>query len=149
MDELTRRIWNEVEPHIEEQGFELVEVLLGRSGRRTVLRIFIDKPAGVTLDDCAAVSQLLGPILDAEDFFSGSYLLEVSSPGFDRPLRKAKDFERFAGETVRLRAATPVNGRRNFRGALLGYRDGLILLDCDGTPFELHIGNLDRAHLVR
>ncbi len=149
MDELTRRVWAELEPHVVEQGCELVEVLVGRSGRRGMLRIFIDKPGGVTLDDCTAVSQVLSPVLDATDFFGESYVLEVSSPGFDRPLRRAKDFARFVGQVVRLRSETPVNGTRNFRGVLTRFEDGLIVLDCDGTEVEIHIENVDRANLVR
>lgn len=149
MDEMALRVWTEIEPHITELGCELIEVLLGRSGRRCVLRVFVDKPGGVTVDDCAAVSQVLSPVLDATDLFSASYVLEVSSPGFDRPLRRPKDFERFVGQLVRVKSVAPVQGVRNFRGELKSYRDGWIVIDCDGSEYEIHLENIERANLVR
>ncbi len=148
-NELIRRAWLEFEPLLAEQGYELVEVEYGRHGTTRILRLFIDKETGISLDDCSAVSELLSPVLDAGEFVPEAYSLEVSSPGFDRPLRKPVDFQRFAGEEIRLAAQTPVNGRKNFRGLLQGYRDGLIALDCDGTLFEIHIENVHRANLIR
>ena len=138
-----------MEPHIAEQDCELVEVVFGQSGRQSVLRLFIDKKGGMGLDDCAAISQMLGPVLDAADFIEGSYLLEVSSPGIDRPVRKPGDFERFAGESIRLHTVAPVDGRKKFRGMLRGFRDGVILLEQEGTPYRIHIGNLEKANLDR
>lgn len=149
-EELVRRFWTRFEGDIVEQGYELVEVeLTGQSGVR-ILRIYIDKPGGgVALDDCTAVSQLLNPLLDAEDFISENYILEVSSPGFDRPLRKASDFIRFTGEAVTVSTHSPIGGRKKFVGTLCGFDDGLIQVDCDGTRYEVHVENLRKANLNR
>jgi len=147
--DVVRRIWAEFEPHINEQGYELVEVEFGMEGRSRVLRLYIDHEGGVTLDDCQAVSQLVSALLDSADFIGEHYLLEVSSPGFARPLRKPADFQRFAGERIRLMLHTAVEGRKKFTGVLIGFNDGLIAVDCDGTVHELHLENLKKAHLDR
>ena len=146
---LIRRVWIELEPHLEEQGFELVEVEFGPARGRHVLRLFVDHASGVTLDDCACVSQLVGPVLDQADIIPGSYVLEVSSPGIDRPLRKPKDFERFQGEPVRIRTHSPVGGRRNFRGVLKGLEGDQVLVNCDDATYELHLENLAKTNLDR
>lgn len=148
-DDMIRRVWRELEPHLGEQGYDLIEVELGRQGRSPLLRLYIDKEGGITLDDCSAVSQLLGPVLDAADFFADSYALEVSSPGIDRPLRKPEDFERFAGEPVQVRSVAPVQGRKRFRGVLEGLRDGMVLVQCEGIEYEIHLENLEKARLDR
>ena len=149
-EELVRRFWTVFEPEINEQGYELVEVeLTGQSGVR-ILRVFIDKEVdGIRHEDCASVSQLLNPLLDADDFISENYILEVSSPGFDRPVRKPKDFERFAGEAITLVTHAPVDGRKKFSGVLRGFDDGLIQVDCDGQLYEIHAENLRKANLNR
>lgn len=148
-DEVVRRAWQELEPELAEQGYELVEVEYGQSGARPVLRLYIDKEGGITLDDCAEVSQYLSPVLDMRDFIADSYMLEVSSPGIDRPLRKPMDFRRYLGEPVRLQTWAPVQGRRNFKGTLAGFEDGLIQLESDQQEFTIHIENLKRAKLDR
>lgn len=148
--ELIRQIWEAMEPHLAEQGYELVELEYGRQGVSGVLRFFVDKTGGgITLDDCAAVSQLLSPLLDRLDPVSERYLLEVSSPGIDRPVRKPEDFRRFLGEPLRLRSVAPVEGRAQFRGVLIGFEDGLISMDCNGTTCTIHIENVKSARLDR
>jgi len=116
--DLTERLWQEVEPALAGHGYELVELEWQPHGSRSVLRVFVDKTGGVTLDDCQAVSELLGVVLDRADLIEARYVLEVSSPGFDRPVRKPVDFERFAGERVHIRTRTPVQGRKQFTGIL-------------------------------
>ena len=113
------------------------------------MRLFVDREGGVTLDDCQKVSQFMSPVLDKCDFITGRYVLEVSSPGFDRPLRKPGDFNRFAGETIRIVAQEPIQGRRRFHGILKGLKDNMIVVDCEGQIFEIHIENLQKANLVR
>lgn len=147
--DIVRKAWQELEPEIAEQGYELIEVQFGRHGRGSLLRLFIDKDGGVTLDDCANVSQVVSAVLDKTDFVEGSYMLEVSSPGFDRPLRKPKDFERFTGEAIKLKTHEPVEGRKQFSGTLQGFRDGLVLVDCQGTQYEIHVENIQKANLDR
>lgn len=148
-DEIVRRSWDEFERPLRESGYELVEVEYTAQGRTPILRVYIDKRGGITLEDCTAASQLLNPLMDAADFMPGQYLLEVSSPGIDRPLRKPEDFERFVGEEVRVSTTVPTDGRRNFKGVITGCRDGLILLDCAGRSVEIHIENLKKANLNR
>lgn len=148
-EETVNRAWAELEPRLAEQGYELVELELAQSSGRRALRVFIDRPGGITLDDCQAVSQMLSPLLDSSDLVEGSYTLEVSSPGFDRPVRKPADFERFAGERIKAKSVLPVEGRKQFNGTLIGYKDGLIAIEIDGKAYEIHIENLLRANLER
>lgn len=148
--EIIGRAWTEFEPELREQGYELVEAEYVLEYGRRVLRIYIDKEvSGVTLDDCALVSQILSPLLDARDFIEERFYLEVSSPGLDRPLRKPADFNRFAGEQVRITTNAPVAGRKRFHGILKGFDDGLIMVECDGQMTAIHIENLKKANLVR
>jgi ribosome maturation factor RimP len=111
-------------------GLELVEVeFRGAGGKARMLRVFIDKPGGVTHADCEAVSREVGTILDVEDVVpGGSYTLEVSSPGLDRKLTRLQDFARFVGSRVRLTTREPVEGNRFFEGRLESFRDGTLLL---------------------
>jgi len=147
---LVNQVWEALEPDLREQGYEIVELEYARGGRTPILRIYIDKAGGgISLDDCTAATQLLSPLLDKLELVGGRYLLEVSSPGIDRPLRKAGDFQRFAGEPVRLQSLTPVDGRSRFRGTLEGFEDGLILMECDGKRWSIHIENLKSARLDR
>lgn len=147
--DVVRRAWQEFEPELAEQGYELVEVEYGMQGGSSVLRLFIDKSGGITLDDCQQVSHLASALLDRADFVSGHYLLEVSSPGFDRPVRKPADFERFAGEQIAITALTAIAGRKQYRGVLKGFRDGLVIVECAGIEHEIHIENLKKARLDR
>lgn len=149
-EELVRRFWSVFEPEINEQGYELVEVELTGQGGVRILRVYIDKEnVGIRHEDCASVSQLLNPLLDADDFISDNYILEVSSPGIDRPVRKPEDFKRFTGESVTLATYSPVDGRKKFSGVLRGFDDGLIQVDCDGKLYGIHAENLRKANLNR
>jgi ribosome maturation factor RimP len=127
-------------------GLELTEVEYKQEGGRMVLRIFIDRDGGVTLDDCAAVSRELAEILDVEDFIGGRYNLEVSSPGLNRPLKKLSDYERFTGRLVKIRTFELLtdddgNKRKTFTGVLLGVEGGIVRLKLTegqtaGVPLE-------------
>jgi ribosome maturation factor RimP len=150
VDEIIRTAWAVFDPELTEQGYELVEVEYGRQEGVLILRVYVDKtPGGITLDDCTAVSQLLSPVLDTRDFIGGEYMLEVSSPGFDRPIRKPEHFVRFAGEPVKVVTNALVGGRSRFSGVLKGFDDGLVLLEVDGEPVSIHIENLKKARLNR
>ena len=136
-------------------GLELVEVEFRGGGKARMLRLFIDKPGGVTHEDCANVSREVGTILDVEDAVSGgSYTLEVSSPGLDRKLVKTADYERFAGSRVRITTREPVEGSRHLDGRLHGLREGRIVLELPGSKkepareFEVDPANVERANLV-
>ncbi len=112
-----------------DHGVELVHAEVAGPENKPIVRIFIDKPNGVTHENCSEVSFHVGTILDVEDFIHASYTLEVSSPGLERGLYKRADYERFAGSDVKLRTRRPVNGQRNFRGRLLGMDGEQVLLD--------------------
>ncbi|HEU5452187.1 MAG TPA: ribosome maturation factor RimP [Terriglobales bacterium] len=139
------------------QGLEVVEVELRGGGKARMLRVTIDKPAGVTHEDCGNVSRELGTILDVEDAVpGGSYTLEVSSPGLDRKLLKASDYERFAGSRVKLMTREPIEGSRHFEGRLHGIQDGRIRLQRIATrknrqeagEMEIALANVEKANLV-
>jgi len=140
-------------------GLELVEVEFRGGGKSRLLRIFIDKPGGVTHEDCANLSREVSTILDVEDVVPGSYLLEVSSPGLDRKLSRPADFERFTGSRVKIMTREPVSGNRHFDGRLQSFQQGRLTLDLAipkkksqpaGTPqlLELTLDNVEKANLV-
>ncbi len=118
------QIWQLAEPVLEANGMELVHLECLRMKTRWLLRLFIDRPeGGVSVDDCALISNQLGDLLDVHDLPPGPYTLEVSSPGLDRPLSRDKDFLRFRGSRVRLRLEEKIEGSRHFRGELVDYLD--------------------------
>jgi ribosome maturation factor RimP len=112
-----------------DHGLELVHAEVAGPENKPIVRIFIDKPTGVTHQDCSEVSLHVGTILDVEDFIHSSYTLEVSSPGLERGLYKRQDYERFAGSLAKVRTRRPINGQRNFRGRLLGIDGDEVLFD--------------------
>ena len=121
-----------------DHGLELVHAEVAGPENKPIVRVFIDKPQGVTHEDCAKVSLHLGTILDVEDFIHASYTLEVSSPGLERGLYKRADYERFAGSDAKMKTRLPINGQRNFRGRLLGV-DGNEVLFEDRTNGKVKI----------
>ena len=112
-----------------DHGLELVHAEVAGPENKPIVRIFIDKPTGITHQDCSEVSLHVGTILDVEDFIHSSYTLEVSSPGLERGLYKRQDYERFAGSLAKVRTRRPINGQRNFRGRLLGMDGDEVLFD--------------------
>jgi ribosome maturation factor RimP len=112
-----------------DHGLELVHSEVAGPENKPIVRVFIDKPHGVTHDDCSDVSLHLGTILDVEDFIHASYTLEVSSPGLERGLYKRADYERFAGSDAKLKTRQPVEGQRNFRGRILGVDENAVLFE--------------------
>ncbi|MBP1777505.1 MAG: uncharacterized protein H6Q86_3515, partial [candidate division NC10 bacterium] len=127
--EIVARFRTLAEPILGDLGLELVDAEFRREAHGWVLRLYMDRPGGVTLEDCQRVSEELGDHLDVEDFIGYPYHLEVSSPGLDRPLTRDQDFVRFAGQAARLSTSEALQGRRNFRGRLAGLQDGAVLLD--------------------
>lgn len=113
----------------EDLGLELVDVKFGSFGKQLHLTIFIDKPGGVSLDDCEKVSRALGVLLDGEDPIPHRYFLEVSSPGPERPLKKEADFRRFLEHDVQIRTVEKIDGRRNFKGVLKKFQDNFITIE--------------------
>lgn len=140
-------------PILVEQGLELVELEYKPAGRDSILRAFIDKPGGVSLDDCEAVSRELSVQLDVDDCIPGSYTLEVSSPGLDRPLKKLDDFTRFKGrlavlKTYELMPDSKGNPRKTFRGTIVGVKDELIQLHLkEGQTASIPWTGVEKARL--
>jgi ribosome maturation factor RimP len=148
-------LWTLAEPYVRDAGFDLIEVQFAREQRGAVLRLFIDRPAGsegdqslIGVDDCERVSRDVSAALDVADSIAHTYLLEVSSPGLDRPLRRERDFARFVGESARVRLEAGVEGRRNFSGTIQAAKDGRVEIACDGRSYELPIDDIVRANLI-
>jgi len=143
-------------------GLEVVDVELHGGGKARMLRIYIDKPAGVTHEDCWNFSREVGTIFDVEEAVpGGSYLLEVSSPGLDRRLSKPEEYQRFIGSLVKLMTRNPVNGNRHFEGRLKAFHNGRLSLELTGrkkskkheavehgTEIEIDLTNVEKANLV-
>jgi ribosome maturation factor RimP len=137
-----------LEPAIERLGYELVDLEVRLGSGNGLVRVFIDKPDGIDLDDCEKVSLAVSALLDVEDPVPGNYNLEVSSPGLDRKLTKPAHFQRFAGETVKVQMRFPIEGRRRFRGTLVSSDDENIVVEVDGESHSLPLKTIDTARLV-
>jgi len=137
-----------LEPSLDALGYELVGVEYTAQGKHSVLRIYIDSPTGVDVDDCQKASQQISGVLDVEEPLSGQYTLEVSSPGVERPLFNAAHYERFTGERAEVRMHTPINGQRKFLGQLAGVEDDKVLLNLDNEEsVSLSLADIDKAKL--
>ena len=157
-------MWTLAEPYVNDAGFDLVEVQAGREAAGFVVRVYIDRlpeagnatngaaavvnQVSISHEDCERVSRDLSAALDVADLIPHAYQLEVSSPGLDRPLRRERDFARFAGQSARIRLTEGVDGRRNFSGTLRGAHDGLVEIECDGRSYQLPIAAVSQAKLM-
>ena len=135
-------------PSVAALGYELVGVERLNRGRETLLRLYIDQETGICIEDCEKVSRHISAIMDVEDPIQGQYVLEVSSPGLDRPLFTREHFVRFTGSDIKLRLLTPRAGRRNFTGKLLGFAGDDLLLQADDNTYELPYGQIEKANLI-
>jgi ribosome maturation factor RimP len=146
--EVVERVRSLAEPILTDRGLTLVDVEFRRESRGWILRLYMDRPGGVTLDDCQRVSEELGDHLDVADAIDWPYHLEVSSPGLDRPLTRDADFVDYAGKAARITTHEPIEGQRNFRGRLAGLADGAVLLDlADGRQARIPRGLIAKARL--
>ena len=137
-----------LQPLVESLGYEFVGLEYQKNPKQSVLRIYIDGPEGVGLEDCETVSREVAALLDVEDPISGHYNLEVSSPGLDRPLFTLAQFEQFLGFDAQLTSFAPVDGRRKFKGELLSVEGDTITIEVDGAPYALAHENIAKARLV-
>ena len=135
-------------PTVERLGYELADLEVRLGGKSGLIRLFIDKPEGVGLEDCEKVSRAVSALLDVEDPVPGNYNLEVSSPGLDRKLRKVEHFQRFIGQIVNVKLRFPLEGRRRFRGKLLSADDENIVVEVDGESYSLALATINTARLV-
>lgn len=137
-----------VEGVVDSLGYELVGVEYQAHDTSGLLRIYIDSDKGIKLEDCQAVSHQLSGVLDVEDPIAGNYNLEISSPGLDRPLFKAADFQRFVGSKVKIKLARNQDGRKNFKGVLQGIQDDEVVLEVEGQEIRLSFANIEQSRLI-
>lgn len=134
-------------PVVQEAGLELVDVEFVKEGGRWYLRIFIDKPGGIGLEDCRYVSEKIDQLLDEKDPIPQSYALEVSSPGIERPLKKPADYNRFAGRLANITTFVPYHGKKKFTGRIIGIREDEVVLDIDGSELLIPLEQVASARL--
>jgi ribosome maturation factor RimP len=144
---LLQEVREVIEPILQSQGFELVDLEYQRESRGWVLRIYLDRERGITLDDCAGVSHEVGAVLEVKDVIPNAYVLEVSSPGLTRPLKKPEDFNRFQNRLVKIKLYKPLDGRRNFKGMLLGLEGETVRVEVDQQLFEIPLQSIAKANL--
>ncbi|MDD5773137.1 MAG: ribosome maturation factor RimP [bacterium] len=147
--EALEKIKEIIRPVIEGDNLEFVGIEFKVECGRKILRIFIDKENGVNVEDCAKISGRIDSLLDSCAFVSGSYCLEVSSPGLDRPLFGEPDFKKFEGSLVKIKISHAIDGQKNFIGYLRGCKDQNIILEekCSGKNFEINLSNISKAKL--
>ena len=143
-----RKVERLIEPILDEMDYELVDIEYLSERGRWILRIYVDKEGGVTLDDCARVSKEIGDLIDVKDIVEHEYVLEVSSPGLNRPLKRERDFLWALGKKVKIKMANPVKGQRNFVGYLKDLREGMLHLEVDKTLIFLSRKDVKKANLV-
>ena len=141
------RVKSLVEPVVEREGYELVDVELGTDHGRSILRMYIDQPQGVNVDDCSHVSRIVGDLLDVEDVVEGAFNLEVSSPGLFRPLTKPAHFDRAIGARVKVKTFEKHEDRRVFTGVLRAHEEGHLLMEVDGREYRLSLKDVAKANL--
>ena len=152
MSEMTSPVIKEVtaliEPILDEMEIELVDIEFLSEQGRWILRVYVDQSGGITLDTCARVSREIGDLIEVKDIFNQGYVLEVSSPGLNRPLKKEKDFGRAVGKKIKIRMVTPLEGQRNFKGSLRSFQDGILCLSVKDDLILLPYGDVEKANLV-
>jgi len=134
-------------PILFNEGIELVDIEYRRESKGWVLRLYLDKEGGVTLDDCTEVSQEVGRNLDVDDFIQTPYTLEVSSPGLTRPLKTEKDFTKYRYRLIKVKTVDPIENRRQFKGRLLGVSENRIEIEIEGGVFQIPFSNVAKANL--
>ncbi len=148
-EKIIKLVWDLVEPIAEAECMELIEVEYQREARGWTLRLYIDQERGISIADCTRLSRQVSDLLDVEDFIPNAYVLEVTSPGLNRPIRRQKDFERYVGREVKIKTKEPCGNRRNFRGYLVSFSDNTIVIRCsDETTHEISLDNVYKANLI-
>ena len=151
-DDLKEKIRQLAEPVVASEGMELIHVECIKMQTRWIIRLYLDKENGVTLADCTAVSNQLGDVFDINDLIKGAYTLEVSSPGFDRPLSRDQDFEKYKKAKVNIKTGAKIEGMRNFHGTLMDYIEEqgrkMILMDISGKTYRIPKEEIVKANLA-
>lgn len=144
---VVRRVREAILPALAQRNLQLVEIEYLRDPRGWILRIFLDREGGITVEDCARVSDEVGDLLDVKGVMDGPYHLEISSPGLDRRVRDPLDFDRFAGRTIKVRTEAAVGGKSSFTGTLRGMDGDHVVVDVDGTEHRIPIDSIEKANL--
>jgi ribosome maturation factor RimP len=145
---ITKQVSDLIEPILEELGIELVDVEYLSDRGRWTLRIYIDREGGVTIDDCAKVSNELGDLIDIKNIIEHEYVMEVSSPGLNRPLKKEADFIRVIGKKIKVRTRMPLKGQRNFIGILTDFKEHELYIQWEGQLITMAWADVEKANLV-
>lgn len=145
---VSSKIESLIRPIVEGNNYELVDVVYAKEGKEWYLRVFIDKPEGITLDDCELISREAGNLLDDIEPIKTGYILEVSSPGIERSLKKEKDFLRFKGESVMIKTFETINGLKAFKGQLKEFKDGIVTITLDEKDVDISLDKIASANLT-
>ena len=146
--QIVARVWSIAEPLCLDEGMELVFIEFRRESQGRVLRLYIDKQGGVTLDDCVRISRQMGDVLDATIEDIGPYSLEVSSPGANRPVGRPEDYNRFKGHRIHIKTRQPIDGRKNYKGRLCGIDKEIVAVVCDDKEIRIPLEEISIARLV-
>lgn len=145
---MTNTLDSLLDPVIASMGYEYVGSEQHPQGNRLLVRIYLDSPTGITVDDCVKVSRQLSLLLDAEEPIKGDYVLEVSSPGLDRPLFTLEHYKKVVNRLIKVKMRNPVNGRRNFQGLLKNIENDTVTVDVEGVSYDLPYAQIAKANLV-
>lgn len=147
---ITESITEIIEPVIEEENLELVDVEYKKFGKNWTLRVFIDREGGITVEDCQKVSRQIEDMIEIDELISNAYVLEVSSPGLDRSLKKEREFLKFRNKPIRVKTFAPVGDRKNFSGTIQDCQNQILYLELeeDGTVLEISLDNIAQAKLI-
>ena len=148
MTDVESRIRNIIRAQVEEDGYELLNVEMRSEGDNSIIRIYLDRPEGINIDDCAGTSKKIAVLLDVEDPVEDKYTLEVSSPGIERPLFNEKDYIRFQGKEIRLITKNKIESRRKFTGQIESFNNGVLDLMTDGQIIRINYDEIKKANLV-
>ncbi len=146
--EIEERVSQLIRPYLESEKIDLVDVEFASEPKGRVLRIFIDKKGKVDLNTCAFVSEMIDPLIEGENIISGSYYLEVSSPGIERPLKRKEDYVRFIGSKISVKTFSPIDGRRKFTGILKKAGEEGFIIQCNSENYEIFYSDVSKANLV-
>jgi len=148
MQRASAQVVSVIEPVVTGLGYELLGAEFGQAENGQTLRVYIDKTDGIVMEDCASVSRQLNAVLDVEDTIKSAYLLEVSSPGVDRPLFTVAHFSAQIGQQIKVKMLEGVNGRRNFKGTLVAVENNSAVVEVDGIDYELAVEDVEQAYLI-
>ena len=145
---IAQSVMNLIEPVLESEGLELVDVEYKKEGSNWFLRVYIDKEGGVNVADCQKVSHLTGDLIEVEETIKTPYSLEVSSPGLNRALKREKDFLKFKGKQIRVQSVLPIDNRKKFIGILADFKDQTVFLEFDEKSIEIPLSQITKGNLV-